>query len=259
MPGSATRAPDLRAVARALGAAAGFLTRLPVPARLDVGHGDLAAGAVAFPLVGAALGTLVGGAALLLAHGLPALLAAALAVALEAALTGALHLDGLADSFDGLAGRGTERALAIMRDHAVGAYGACALVCDLLVKVVALTHLAGSADLPVVVAVYVLSRAAVLPLAAALPYARPGGGVGALLAGRLGWTGAVAGGIVACAGAGALAGVGALALIAAAAAVVVAVGLAARRRLGGVTGDVLGAAIELAATAGLVVAVALRA
>src|SRR5918999_885579 len=109
-----------------LTAALAFLTRAPVPA------GDLVRAAPLFPVVGAALGALVG------------------ATAVGLAVTGALHVDGLADSADGLAGRDRDHALAIMRDHAVGTYGACALVLDLLAKTVALAHL--DAIFPVVAA-----------------------------------------------------------------------------------------------------------
>src|SRR5918992_5718444 len=125
-----------------LTAALAFLTRAPVPA------GDLVRAAPLFPVVGAALGAVVGATAVGLAGLVPPLLAATVAVALELVVTGALHVDGLADSADGLAGRDRDHALAIMRDHAVGTYGACALVLDLLAKTVALAHV--DAMLPVV-------------------------------------------------------------------------------------------------------------
>lgn len=207
-----------------------------------------------FPLVGAALGALVGGVAVGIASPLPALLAATLAVALELAVTGALHVDGLADSVDGLAGRDAGHSLEIMRDHALGVYGGSALALDLLAKTVALATLAeGGAVLPVVAA-FAVSRAAPLPLAAGLPYARPNGGTGRLLADRLGVRGAVGGLALAVALAVATSGVRSLATLACLAVVTVAVGVLARRRIAGVTGDVMGAAIELTATLALIVA-----
>jgi adenosylcobinamide-GDP ribazoletransferase len=214
-----------------------FLTVLPV------GGGRLSPrAALFFPVVGAALGAVVGLVAL---NGVvPPLVAAALAVALEVVLTGALHLDGLADSADGLAGRDRERALAIMRDHAVGAYGASALTLALLAKTAALAE---HDELLPIVAAYALSRAAPLPLASALPYARADG-TGRALDRLPAWI-AVAG--VALAVAVALV---ALVTIAAAAVVVAGVWWLARRRLGGVTGDVMGAAVELTATAALIAA-----
>jgi adenosylcobinamide-GDP ribazoletransferase len=226
--------------------AVAFLTRVPV------GGGLLSPrAALWFPLVGAALGALVGGAAVGLGELVPPLLAGALAVALELAITGALHIDGLADSADGLGGHDREHALAIMRDHSLGAYGASALVLDLLAKAVAIGALAERGDVLPVVAAFAVARAAPLPLAAALPYARAEGGAGEALAG-LRASGAVAGTALA-----------ALIAVAAGAPEVLAAGVAvaavwwiARRRLGGVTGDVMGAAVELTATAALVVVVA---
>jgi adenosylcobinamide-GDP ribazoletransferase len=216
-----------------------FLTVLPV------GAGRLSPrAAVFFPLVGAALGALVGSAALGLQEVVPPLVAGALVVALELVLTGALHVDGLADSADGLGGRDRERALAIMRDHSIGAYGASALTLDLLLKAAAL---GASEDLLPIVAAFALSRAAPLPLAAALPYARAGDGTGRALDRLPPW--------VAAAGVALALGVGVLAplTIAAAALVIAGVWWLARRRLGGVTGDVMGAGIELTATVALVV------
>src|SRR5690349_572464 len=123
---------------RPLLAAVAFLTRIPVRGAFDVG-----AGAALFPLVGAGIGAAVGGTAYGLAQVLPALAAAGAALAIGALLTGGLHLDGLADSADALGGRSREDALAIMRDHAIGSYGAAALVLDLVVKAAALAALAG--------------------------------------------------------------------------------------------------------------------
>jgi adenosylcobinamide-GDP ribazoletransferase len=238
-----------------IAAAVGFLTRLPLGR--SAGPDALTRGAPLFPLVGAAIGGAVGGVAVGSAQVLPALAAGALAAAAELIATGALHADGLADSADGLAGRDRERALAIMRDHSLGAYGASALVLDLVLKAVALGALAEEGAVLPVVAAFALSRAVPLPLAAALPYARPGEGTGRLLAERTGIRAVAAGAALAIAVSVATAGLAALALVACAVAVAAVVGALARRRLGGVTGDVMGAGIELAATLGLVVAVGL--
>jgi adenosylcobinamide-GDP ribazoletransferase len=239
-------------------AAVAFLTRLPLGRTAGGDPAALLRAAPFFPLVGAAIGLAVGAAAIGLAEVLPALLAGLLAVALELVLTGALHLDGLADSADGLGGADRERSLAIMRDHALGAYGAAAVALDLLVKGAALGILAEADALAAVIAAVALSRAAPLPLARLLPYARAGAGTGRLLSVHA-RTGPVCAGIaLAVALALALYRLDALALFAAAAAVTAATGLLARHRLGGVTGDVMGAAIELSATAALLVAVALE-
>jgi len=256
LPESPIPVPD-RGIAgragRALLAALGFLTRVPL------GHarplpGDLVAAAPLFPLVGAALGALVGAVAAAVALALPALLAGTIAVGLELALTGALHVDGLADSADGLAGRDRDEALAIMRDHSVGTYGAAALGLDLLAKAAAIGALAESGAVLPVIAAFALSRAAPLPLAAALPYARSGAGTGRLLAEGMGRSGALAGVALAAVVAVAATGASALMLLPCLAVATGAVGAIAHRRLRGVTGDTMGAAIELTAVMALVVA-----
>ena len=123
---------------------AGLLTRLPIADRWFKGFDgryDLAARA--FPLVGAAVG-FVGFAALALsmALGLPDAFGAVLAVLAMIVLTGALHDDGLADAADGLAGRSAERRIEIMRDSAVGAYGVLALILSLCARIVLVATLA---------------------------------------------------------------------------------------------------------------------
>jgi adenosylcobinamide-GDP ribazoletransferase len=242
-------------IVRALGAAVAFLTRVPWLARFQFTGVDLVRGAPAFPLVGAAIGALVGGAVMAgTGLGLPALLAAMLAIGLEVILTGALHLDGLADSADGLAGRTPERTLQIMRDPGVGVYGTAAVVLDLLVKVVAVGSLPHADVVPVLIAVYAVSRTAPLPLAAGLPYAGTAG-TGKAFVDGVGWARTAAGvGIAALVAVVAVAA-WTLALLASLAVVFGAVVVGSRRRLGGVTGDVLGAAVELVVLACLMVSV----
>ena len=256
MPDERT-AGSIGRIGRPLCAALGFLTRIPVGNDRRE-PGDLVAAAVLFPLIGAALGAAVGAAAAGLALALPALLAGALAVGLELALTGALHADGLADSADGLAGRDRDEALAIMRDHSLGTYGAAALGLDLLVKAAAIGALAENDAVLPVAAAFAISRAAPLPLAAALPYARPGAGTGLLLAERMSRSGAVTGVALAATLAVAATGASALASLACLAVAAGTVGAVSRRRLGGVTGDTMGASIELTAMLALVVAVGLQ-
>jgi adenosylcobinamide-GDP ribazoletransferase len=242
----------LRAPLRSVACATTFLTRVPLPPSWSAAP-DMASGAPAFPLVGALLGALVGATVDLLARVEPAAAAAAIAVALELLLTGALHLDGLADSADSLGARDRGRALEIMRDHTLGTYGVGAIVLDLLLKTAALGTLAHR---PLAaVAALSLSRAIVLPMAVALPYARGGeAGTGRVLSERLRWPSALLG--MALAAALALAALGAegAAMIGGALLVAAAIAALARRRLGGITGDTLGAASELAATACLLLA-----
>ncbi len=158
-----------------------FLTRLPVPGPPAVDAAEVGRAALFFPAAGAALGAIVAGSAHVLSPRLPPTLAAALLVTLLALLTGGLHLDGLADTADGFGGgRTPEDVLRIMRDHAIGAYGASALVLALTVKVAAIAALlaSGHAARWLLVAP-ALARWAPVALARFLPYARPGGGLGA--------------------------------------------------------------------------------
>jgi adenosylcobinamide-GDP ribazoletransferase len=241
-------AAELRGVA----AAVAFLTRVPVGRLIALDAADVARGGAFFPLVGAGIGAVVGGIAQAAAGPLTGLLAATLAVAAGAALTGALHLDALADAADAL-GSARERALEIMRDHAIGAYGTVALVLDLGAKVGALAALAVSHDaLRFAVCAAASARVAPVALSVSLPYARSGAGLGRALdsAGLIRLVVAIAVAVAACVA------LHAAIVLATTAAVAILCGLGARRWLGGVTGDVLGATTELAELAGLVAGVA---
>jgi adenosylcobinamide-GDP ribazoletransferase len=250
MPVSPTPAGELRGAA----AAVAFLTRIPVGWTLEVSAADVARGGAVFPLVGLGIGALVGGIAQSAGSALTPSLAAVLGVAAGTALTGVLHLDALADTADALTAPTRERALEIMRDHAVGAYGAVAIVLDLGAKIASLAALVGHHDaLRAAACAGASARAVPVVLSVALPYARTAAGLGRVLGGT-GWARAA----FAVATAVALCVIlHAAPLLPVVAGVGIACGLAARRWLGGVTGDVLGAATELAETGALIAAVAL--
>lgn len=243
--------------AKALVAAVAFLTRLPVGRLVALDGSDVARAALFFPLVGAGLGAMSGAIAQALAPALSPLLAASVAVGCIAVATGALHFDSIADTADALGGRTREHSLEIMRDHAIGAYGAVALILDLAVRVAALSVLAGRHQAVLAaLAAGALSRASAPVAGALLPYARPGDGTGAPMTRISGMraAGAVA---IAVAVAVAAAPVDGAILVAAATGLTVAAVAVWRRWLGGVTGDVLGAGIEATELLCLVVAVAL--
>lgn len=243
--------------ARALAAAFTFLTRIPVGRWISLDGDDVGRAALYFPVAGAGLGAAVGAVAQGLAGTLSPLLAAALAVALLAILTGALHLDGLADTADALGATTRQRSLAIMRDQAVGAYGAVAIGLDLLVVTVALATLASSHHaLRYAVVAGAVSRATPPALAAALSYARAEHGSGAALTHASRRRAAVAA-LLALAVAGGIAGADGLIIAGAVAVATLAFGLVLRRWLGGATGDTFGAAIELSHILALVLAVGL--
>jgi adenosylcobinamide-GDP ribazoletransferase len=241
---------------RAVVTAFAFLTRLPVrPAAPS--DADLGRSVTFFPLVGLVLGLLLTAVAFLLGGRLAPTVTAVLLVALLGAATGGLHLDGLADVFDGVGGGQGDRArtLEIMRDSRVGAHGAAALVLLLLAKVLALAHLLERRDLSAVLTFPAIARWAAAPAIALVPYARPEG-LGRAFSGQAGaWQ--VAGATLIAAPI-ALASGGRLLPPSAAALVTVALlALWLTRRLGGMTGDAYGAAIEMAEVAFLVAAGAL--
>ena len=217
--------------------ATGLLTRLPLP----MGAGRGAAAAWAYPVAGLIVGVIAAlTGAIGLAFGLPPALVAGLVLFAGILVTGALHEDGWADTADGLwGGWDRVRRLDIMKDSRIGPYGVIALILGLGLKWQALSvAIAGGWLWPAVLASAMLSRACMVATMYALPHARDGGlsratgrprratmllalvlgGLGSLL---LGWAAIPA---LICAGGATLA-----------------LGLVARAKIGGQTGDILGA------------------
>ena len=238
---------------RPLLAAFAFLTRIPVGVGA-MSERDLGRSVAFFPLVGLVLGFAVSGIAFGLVGFLPTTPAAILGVALLALTTGALHLDGLADLFDGLAGgRGDrQRTLAIMRDSRIGAAGAVALVLVLGAKIAAVASLLDQRNFIALVAFPAIGRAAVVPLIVFLPYARDEG-LGRAFSGEARPRQLIVAALSLIAICVAL---GAAVAMQAGAALLLggALGLWLNARLGGLTGDVYGATIEVCETAALYVA-----
>jgi adenosylcobinamide-GDP ribazoletransferase len=242
-----------------------LLTAVPLPGdprRADAPDGEaapdrrtVAAAMYLAPVVGLALGGVAAGVLIGCRAGhLGPLLSAVLAIAVLAALTRALHLDGLADTADGLGSRlPAAEALAVMRRSDIGPFGVATLVLTLLVQVSALAQAErlGRGPLGIVVATVAARLAITLACSRGIRSARPSG-LGALVAGTVHPVAAAA---------LAVAVVGAAAAAGTIYAVAVAAGLAsslllttlAIRRLGGITGDVLGAVVELATAACLLV------
>ncbi len=126
-----------------------------------------------FPLVGVLVGLAVASIDWALLNVLPGELTAAIAVAAGLIITGAMHLDGLADSADGiLGGWDPERRLAIMKDPTLGSFGAAAIICTVLIRWTAITALAGPARFGALALAPVAGRAGALFLLKTFPYAR---------------------------------------------------------------------------------------
>ncbi|MFD1508290.1 adenosylcobinamide-GDP ribazoletransferase [Lacimonas salitolerans] len=224
-----------------IAAAIGLLTRLPVRVS-DAAAARRAQAAWAYPLAGlvvACLGGAVGWAALAL--GVAPWLAAGLTLGTMIAATGALHEDGLADCADGFWGGWTrDRRLEIMKDSHIGTYGVLALVLGTGLRWGALTLLfeQGAVVAPLIAAA-MLSRAAMPAVMRTLPHARATGlshHVGRPQAGTV-----ILGGLLALVAAILLLGAAAPGALVMAACAAAAMGMVARARIGGQTGDVLGA------------------
>jgi adenosylcobinamide-GDP ribazoletransferase len=230
-----------------------FLTVVPVRLRRAP---PLAAAAGWFPAVGAAVGAIAGGVAYGARPALGPTVAAVLAVTVLVVLTGALHQDGLADCADGLGARGggAERRLAVMRDSAIGAFGALALGLWLLLVVSALGGLGRDDAFATLVVAATGGRWAALLHAIGAPPARREGLGAAFGVPPMALTVAT---VVAAAVALGLAGVDGLAALAFAAVVAGLVSWWSRRVLGGRTGDTLGAVVALAEAGVIVLLLAL--
>jgi adenosylcobinamide-GDP ribazoletransferase len=243
---------------RLLCVAAQFLTRLPTPRLREFDPSWLSQSTRYFPLVG----VLVGLANVLVwwiaRHWLPASVSIGLMMGVSMLLTGAFHEDGFADTCDGFGGGSSkERVLAIMKDSRIGAFGAIGLVLMLGLKWTTLLALPSAVFAQCVLASHMLSRWCAIGLIAFLPYVRTDAEAKAKdFAGRLSGGEWILSGFLGLLGLAPLAwlygrsgapldwaALGAGAGVAAAAALVA--GLYVRRRIGGYTGDCLGAVQQL--------------
>jgi adenosylcobinamide-GDP ribazoletransferase len=231
---------------RYLIAAIQFLTIVPVPSSFQCGEKELRRSVIVFPIIG----LMIGGVLALLDAGIlrlfPPLPSGAIIAVLMLAVSGCLHMDGLADTADGfLSARPKERILEIMRDSRIGSMGVVAVVSVIVLKVTALASIPGCRHWAVVLLMPLAGRCALVMGMASAPYARAQGGLASAF-GKPQWpvlavsllilAGTSWGvlGIIGLAGAG-MAMLSALML-----------SFWCRRKIGGFTGDTLGAACEIA-------------
>ncbi|MBQ5942880.1 MULTISPECIES: adenosylcobinamide-GDP ribazoletransferase [unclassified Massilia] len=232
-----------------------FFTRLPIPRWVGFEAAWLNHASRYFPLVGLVVGAIAAAVYAAAALVLPAPVAAVLSTAATIYITGAFHEDGFADTCDGLGGGMTrERALEIMKDSRVGAYGAIGVVCMLLAKCTALATLPPASAIAALLLAHPLSRLAATSLIWTMEYARAEGKAKPLAERMSAGEFAIATATVLLPAA-ALVLNGALSAVACAGAVLAA-SLAAlwlarkfERRLGGYTGDCLGAVQQLSEVA----------
>ena len=232
-----------------------FITTLPAGTfSQTVPDAELGRAQAWFPLVGLLLGLVLSGALGLLRPWLAPGIVAALLLGIHFLLTGGFHLDGVADVTDGLmSGRlDTAKIFAIMKDSYLGSMGAVALVLLLLLKYAALVVLIGKH--PAAVLLFpVLGRYALVQLTFSCDYARPEGGLGAVFTRFCGRSELVTALVTALVAALFTAGVRGLLAFFAVALYSACVGLYARRRFGGVTGDFLGFVCETGEAVALLV------
>lgn len=225
-------------------AALQFLTRVPIRLRREP---SLEATVAWFPVAGAIIGLAVGGTAAGLWHVVPPLVAAAIAVTVGLLVTGAFHEDGLGDIADAFGGGWTvERRLEILKDSRHGTYGVAAISTSIIVRVVAVGALPGPWTMfTAAVAAHTMGRVAAVAMAGTMRLATHSG-LGADY-GRSTTPARAVFGVASGVAITALAvGRWTPALIVTATAAVAVVGALARRKIGGISGDVLGAVEQVA-------------
>ncbi len=156
-----------------------FFTRIPIKLNLEVTDEDFGKGLAYAPFVGIVIGTLLA----LISYGLfyifPRPIVAAIVIVLYIIITGGLHLDGLGDTFDGIfSNRSKERMLEIMRDSRVGTNAVLAVVSVLLLNYAALTQISSEYILKIIILMPMAGRIGSLTGAAVSNYARSGEGLG---------------------------------------------------------------------------------
>ncbi len=156
-----------------------FLTILPVGKSLSFGEKELARSMAFFPLVGLVIGLLMALGNHLFSLILPKPLVLWFTLGLLVFLTRGLHLDGFSDTVDGLATGGTkEKILEVMRDSRIGAFGVIGLILLIGAKYLALDHLSVSSIPYSLILMTVMGRNAMVLVCYRSPYARPDGGLG---------------------------------------------------------------------------------
>jgi adenosylcobinamide-GDP ribazoletransferase len=230
---------------RSLRIAFGLLTTLPFKLPNDWSAGDSGRASVWYPFVGLIIGVLTWLTWKVTMFLFPSLIASVIALVVWVALSGGLHLDGLADCFDGLfVSTPVERRLEIMKDPHVGAFGVIGLILVLFLKAVALASLTSASSLGILFAAS-LARWCILP-AGLFPLARPSG-MGADFASGLRRSFIVWGAMIPLAIILSLGAHGIISLCIGLIATAFVLRLATSR-IGGVTGDVFGMIVEIVET-----------
>ena len=236
-------------------AALQFLTRVPIRLRREP---SLSKTVAWFPVAGALIGAAVGGVAAGMWHITSPLVAAAVAVTIGLLITGAFHEDGLGDVADAFGGGWTvERRLEILKDSRHGTYGVAAICASIVLRIISLGAMPGPLDMfTAAIAAHTMARVAALGMAGSMQLAS-NTGLGADYGRSTSPLRATIGCIAGLAITVLVVGWWAAPLAGAALVAATATGLLARRKIGGISGDVLGAAEQVAECLCLVVLSAL--
>jgi adenosylcobinamide-GDP ribazoletransferase len=227
-------------------AAIQFLTIFPIPSHFQAGEKELRQSVICFPIVG----LILGGVLAVLDYGVcrlfPPLPANVVMVILMLTISGCFHMDGLADTADGfLSSRPRERILEIMKDSRVGPMGVIAIVCVLALKIAALFSVPGLLHWRVVLLMPLAGRCTLVLGMKAVPYARTQGGLVSVF-GRPSWPAVIAAISILPAAAWLVLDMPGLAITGSIFLMTILFSLWCRNKIGGFTGDTLGAACEIA-------------
>jgi adenosylcobinamide-GDP ribazoletransferase len=223
-----------------------FFTRLPINIAIEVKEEDFPKGIIYFPLVGLVIGLINALAYYLLSLIFSYLLSIIFMIFVNILITGALHLDGLADTCDGIfSARKKERMLEIMKDSRLGTNGAVAIFFDLSLRIAIMTSISKEYIVLAVILSNIISRTMLVLLCYISKYARPEGGLGNLFIGKISKGNLIISFIFGSIMSILLVNYKGIFLIALASIFIVMFSRYISSKIGGITGDILGAANEL--------------
>lgn len=234
-------------------AALRFLTIIPVPWGREASPQELGRSTAYFPVVGIIIGLILVGSDWLFKLFLPAPVGIVLLVVSSVIISGAMHLDGLVDTFDGIAGHKTpEQRWQVMQDSRAGSFGIVAVACLLLVKYVALSNVPETFLMATLVLMPVVSRWAMVYAVFVYPYAKPSG-LGKLFKQGTTWRSFAIATFVTLVLAIALGRLMGLAIMLGVWIVTIAMAAYLKRKFSGLTGDTYGAISEVAEVSVLII------
>jgi adenosylcobinamide-GDP ribazoletransferase len=232
-----------------------FLTIIPFPRQREAAADEISGSLVYFPVIGIIIGLILAGLGWIFKLFLPQTINSILVIAAAALITGAIHIDGLGDTFDGFGGHTAEERLQIMRDSRTGSFGVIAIGVMLLLKFAGLVYLPATKFLEVLILMPVAGRSAMVYAVNAFPYARPSG-LGTAFKQKTTVLSYVIAAVLALAAAVLFLQWAGLLIVILTFGIITGIAFYFKKRLGGLTGDVYGAINEITEVTVLVLTVA---